>query len=153
QIPAVPNGTYDVRADGYLVAGPAQLTVNATPLTGLQVVVTAGATLSGSVVAQPDGAPLANAVVSAAGAAGVAFAVTTDANGLYQFGGLPRDTSQVDVPADGYTAATAGGVVVSAGAVVTNVILTPSVAARVVGTVSGPAGFVASAAVTATAPD
>ena len=70
QIPAVPAGTYDVRAEGYAAAAPAQLTVSATPRVGLQIVVTAGGSISGSVAVNPGGTPLVNVPISAHGAAG-----------------------------------------------------------------------------------
>ncbi len=100
--PVVTPGDYELRFDGAIVAGGSNVTVLAdTPLTGVQLDLQAGATLSGKVTAAETGLPLQDVVLVIFNDAGQSLSTITDVQGRYRFEGLAPGTYQVATLAAG----------------------------------------------------
>ncbi|HEV3344423.1 MAG TPA: carboxypeptidase regulatory-like domain-containing protein [Pirellulales bacterium] len=154
QVPNVLPGTYTVTLTHDVMTSANQLTVGATGLSGVQLVAAPGAELTGSVVLAPGGAPAVGVTVSAASdTGGITATTTTDGNGRYVIDALPADTYDVTAGGGPYTFDTISGLTLSAGQTQGNVELVLANGGTISGTVTGPGGLVAGAAVSAIGAD
>jgi hypothetical protein len=110
--PNVVPDTYTLSVDGALVdSGGSAAVASNTPVTGVAVAISAGAEISGQVLSQTGNQPIAGAKIEAANEAdGQTFLGTSDANGNYDFRGLPAGVYDLVVDAAVYARKVVTGV-------------------------------------------
>ncbi len=141
--PAMPAGTYTVSASGYLVTTPLQVVVPASgSSSGVNVTVSTGATIAGTVDHSGTNAPLGSVTVSAISDQDVSFTATTADDGTYEFAGLPAGTYTVTASGSSFDSQTQSGITLANNQSESGIDFTLDDAATLDGTVTGPGGAV-----------
>ena len=100
-----------VSASGYLVTTPPEVVVpTAGTLSGLDVTVSTGAIIAGTVDHSGTNAPLGSVTVSAISDQDVGYTTTTAADGSYEFAGLPAGTYTVTASGSSFDSQTQSGI-------------------------------------------
>ncbi|MBI5760356.1 MAG: carboxypeptidase regulatory-like domain-containing protein, partial [Planctomycetales bacterium] len=140
-------GTYDVKVEGYILLSPVSVTAGTSDVTGVNLLVTPAATISGRVLLAVGGAPVADAAVMAYLAGGTSFVATTQGDGTYTIPNVPAGTYTVQAGESSYVRSMVSNILVGAGAKVQNVNLAIEVAGKISGKVNGPSGVLTGATV------
>ncbi len=129
----LPAGTYNLFADGALVLSGGTAVVSDQPVTGINVALDRGATLSGRVSGPASGqgtTVVAGAALTLTSTDTVSriYSVLADSSGNYSFAGLAPGSYRLSVTADGYTRANVGSITIATNrdAVARAVSLTPA---------------------------
>ncbi len=132
--PEMPEGTYDLTVSGYLLAAPVQVVVPSSGfVSGLDVTVTPGASISGTLVNEANNEPISGEMVVAQGTGTTNYAAMTNSNGNYTISGLPPDTYTVSAGGDTFAPGSSSAIQLAAQQATTGVDLTLEPAATLQG--------------------
>lgn len=105
--PYVDDGTYDVLFPGFVSAGTSEITIAGTDQNNVDLTVTPGAIISGSVLLTPRGVPLRDVVITATNADdGRVFTTASDSFGRYRIDSLPAGDYTIIAGGDTYAQST-----------------------------------------------
>ena len=151
--PDVSSGTYEVTVAGFVLTGEIEAQVGTTDITDLELVVTPAASISGAVILSAGGAPVDDAIVTATSEYGEGFSAETGHDGTFHIDSLPAGDYVLRTGGDDYVRTEISIRSLSQGEHLQHVAFALEPGARIQGTVSGPAGVIEDAIVSAVADD
>jgi 5-hydroxyisourate hydrolase-like protein (transthyretin family) len=152
RVAAMAPGEYELRVPGYgQQVAPGTVSISNADVDGIEILVARGGSIWGTVVAEVSGIPLANIGLSALGASGRSYPAFTDSRGNYRLASLPDGDYTILVHGGVYADPPPRSVTLGNGTAQRRANFSLAWGGTLRGTVTGPAGPLAGAWVSAVA--
>ncbi|MFT3882186.1 MAG: carboxypeptidase regulatory-like domain-containing protein [Gemmatales bacterium] len=137
RLPHLPNGTYSLSVEGYLLSSPISLNLDGSVINHQDITVLTGGVVEGFVQRSGDAAILSGLPVIAQNASGLRLTAYTDGNGHYRFTGLPTGLYLLSTSGPGLASVSTTGFTVLSIDHLSDVNLTLPLASVISGQVKG----------------